>query len=257
MKHNTDRSAGGSAASLQSVQIAHADVLRIAKQFGYDPSMLWASLWCESNGTILHEGRPLLAFNPQIFQRLSAANIAGRQSWRTMSKAEISSQGFLPRYPFQDTNGMSLIAQSPLGYKICHGPYLSGSVARKGIYGRSLSARMDIEYGMIEFLSHPALIEMAHQSLAMGPTQIMGFNHHILGLPSAQSMLQQFHNPVRAIELVCIFYAGYTGLRNGKSVADCLRTGDIDTFAALYGGDASGGYAAKLRKARLLWPTGR
>jgi len=249
MTDNNTRQNRVSSDDASVTNITFADVLPIAKSFGFDPKMMYSSVWCESNGMVLVDGAPIVAFNPQLFQRYTAASIAGKPTWRKMPKTDIAALGYLPRYSFQPPQaGDNLIYQAPNGYRMVHGSYTNNVKSRSGIYNYSIGDRMRIEREMFEFLSHPSLREICFLSTAIGPTQIMGMNYHILGLPSAEVMYQQFFRVSTALEYIAIFYSTYNIKYNGKTIADALRTTDFDTFAALYANDRSGSYAAKLRR---------
>jgi LysM repeat protein len=99
--------------------------------------------------------------------------------------------------------------------------------------------------------------DAATRSISMGLPQVMGFNHALLGYPSARDMLAFMSADVR-FQLLGLFdfVAGTRG--DGPAIA-ALRRGDFDGFATLYNGPGQARFygeliAAHVRAFRRLKP---
>ena len=91
--------------------------------------------------------------------------------------------------------------------------------------------------------------EAAQRSAALGPAQIMGFNHALAGFESTGQMFDAFAASERYQVLALFDFIG--GPRGDSRAMNALRRGDADAFAALYNGSAQAARAAALLHAAL------
>jgi hypothetical protein len=91
--------------------------------------------------------------------------------------------------------------------------------------------------------------EAAQRSAALGPAQIMGFNHALAGFESTGQMFDAFAASERYQVLALFDFIG--GPRGDSRAMNALRRGDADAFAALYNGSAQAVRAAALLHAAL------
>jgi peptidoglycan/xylan/chitin deacetylase (PgdA/CDA1 family) len=78
--------------------------------------------------------------------------------------------------------------------------------------------------------------DAAMKSISMGLAQIMGFNYHTIGYPSANEMFNALSNSTKS-QLDALFMALSYRDGTGKSCLDPLKTGDYVSFANCYNGE--------------------
>jgi hypothetical protein len=89
----------------------------------------------------------------------------------------------------------------------------------------------------------------AYAATGMGITGIMGFNHDLLGYESAEQMMLS-HQSSGRMQALGLFDLIAGPDRNSPALG-ALRSGDLETFAALHAGpEAAARSAAELRMAR-------
>jgi peptidoglycan/xylan/chitin deacetylase (PgdA/CDA1 family) len=78
--------------------------------------------------------------------------------------------------------------------------------------------------------------DAAMQSISMGLAQIMGFNHHKIGYPSADEMFNALSNSTKS-QIDSLFFALSYRDASGKSCLDPLKIEDYVSFANCYNGE--------------------
>lgn len=91
--------------------------------------------------------------------------------------------------------------------------------------------------------------DAATRSISMGLPQVMGFNHALLGYPSARDMLAFMAADVR-FQLLGLFDFVAGARRDGPAL-QALRRDDFDAFATLYNGPGQARYYGELIAAHV------
>jgi len=92
--------------------------------------------------------------------------------------------------------------------------------------------------------------DAAARSISMGLAQVMGFNHALVGYPSATAMLVAMGADVRFQVLALFDFIG--GPAGARAAAVALRNEDLDRFATLYNGPGQARYYGELIAAHMV-----
>ncbi len=186
-------------------------VNRIAQLLEIDPAVALALLAIESGGHAFSEdGRMLVRFEPHIFF----------EEWGKLDPERFAQHfRFRLDQPWQD-----------------HQWRLGGNQEWRNFHGNQRA-----EWEVLEFARNSMAPEAALRSTSMGAPQIMGFNHELIGYPSAQAMFEAFSTSAHAQIIGLFDFVKVDPIR-----LNALRTGDFMTFANSYNGSGQAALYASL-----------
>ncbi len=149
-------------------------VTRVAQLLEIDPAVALAVLAIESGGrAFADDGRMLIRFEPQIFF----------EEW-----GKLDPERFAQHFRY-DLN------------KIWEGHQWRPSPNQAW---RDFHGKQQAEWEVFTFARNSLAPEAALRSISMGAPQIMGFNHQLIGYPSAQAMFEAFSTSAHA-QIIALF----------------------------------------------------
>lgn len=179
-------------------------IAALARVLGISPRLARAVLAAESGSTVGSAGRMVIRFEAHIFRRELDSVGLDPDIFRTHFL--LGNPSWIEHYWRPDRGS---------AWQLYHGD--------QALEWRVLELAIGI---------HP---EAALRSVAMGLAQVMGFNHRLVGYPTAEAMFADYNAPGTEAEITGFFaYVAHT-----PGAAEALQRGDLLTFAQLYNGPAN------------------
>jgi hypothetical protein len=232
-----------------SLRVTFSEIKSLAQRHGLDGDIVGGIIQTESARNITdHRGRPLIAFNPHVLQRLSAGERLGKYH-RRLTREQVIESGTALVW-----KGSSRLASIKDAVSVDDGiifevrdTYLTyrDNWDRERVRGDTARDWSWTAYKVAVDRVGP---ETAAKAFAWGLNGVMGYNHKLVGYDTASDFARALMtgDKMVVLEAAVAFLAHNPTRKNGKTLKEAINAGDTRTIVAINAGTYSDAYHDKL-----------